>query len=99
MHAKIIKPKNLSLDLLSDFREALSFTDFVRELKSFPEPPEWRPRMQKTSPPPPPQPGEGPLPGMGGKPASDPPTPRRVRRWHARRGFAAPPDLPKSGAV
>ena len=42
MHAKIIKPKNLSLDLLSDFREALSFTDFLRELKSFPEPPEWR---------------------------------------------------------
>ena len=29
MHAKIIKPKNLSLDLLSDFRVALLFTDLV----------------------------------------------------------------------
>src|SRR5258707_12820764 len=91
MHAKIIKPKNLSLDLLSDFREALSFTDFVRELKSFPEPPEWRLGMENTGTRRPHEPVERSFSGMDGKPGYDPLKRRRFGCCRSRCGFEGHP--------
>src|SRR5260370_30501618 len=72
MHSKIIKSKNVSLNLFSDFRKALSFAHFMRELKSFPEPLERRFKGEKTGTPPPQDPVERSFSGVADKAGHSP---------------------------
>src|SRR5277367_2882507 len=96
MHPQIIESENLSLDLLRDLREAFAFTHFLREMKSLPEPPERRIRVQNAGTRRPHESVERSYTGMCDEAGYDSLKRARFGYRKVRRGFEVHPDVRKS---